>query len=62
LEIPGYSCEDHFLEMDTVDHSWEVLAEIIQESRNIPNLLIDTGMPVLFKGSLYNCRIPILNG
>ncbi len=26
LEIPGYGCEDHFLEMDTVEHSWECLA------------------------------------
>jgi len=22
LEIPGYMCEDHFLEPDTVRHSW----------------------------------------
>jgi NAD+ synthase (glutamine-hydrolysing) len=26
LEIPGYGCEDHFLELDTVDHSWEAVA------------------------------------
>ena len=31
LEIPGYGCEDHFLEMDTVTHSWDVLGEIISE-------------------------------
>ena len=22
LEIPGYGCEDHFMEHDTVEHSW----------------------------------------
>lgn len=22
LEIPGYGCEDHFAEQDTVEHSW----------------------------------------
>jgi len=22
LELPGYGCEDHFLELDTVEHSW----------------------------------------
>ena len=22
LEVPGYGCEDHFMEQDTVDHSW----------------------------------------
>lgn len=25
LEIPGYGCEDHFMELDTIDHSWEAL-------------------------------------
>jgi hypothetical protein len=24
--VPGYGCEDHFLEQDTIEHSWEVLA------------------------------------
>lgn len=28
LEIPGYSCEDHFFESDTFLHSWEVLLEV----------------------------------
>jgi NAD+ synthase (glutamine-hydrolysing) len=23
LEISGYGCEDHFLESDTYDHSWQ---------------------------------------
>lgn len=31
LEVPGYSSEDHFLELDTVSHSWEVVAEILSE-------------------------------
>jgi NAD+ synthase (glutamine-hydrolysing) len=26
LEVCGYGCEDHFLELDTVEHAWEVLA------------------------------------
>jgi hypothetical protein len=25
LEVCGYGCEDHFYELDTVEHSWEVL-------------------------------------
>jgi len=29
LEICGYSCEDHFLESDTLLHSWQVLIEIM---------------------------------
>ena len=29
LEVCGYSCEDHFLEGDTLLHSWEVLAQLL---------------------------------
>lgn len=25
LEVCGYGCEDHFLELDTVEHCWEAL-------------------------------------
>jgi len=31
LEVSGYGCEDHFYELDTVKHSWEVLADILRE-------------------------------
>ena len=30
LEVCGYSCEDHFFELDTVKHSWQVLLEILK--------------------------------
>ncbi|CAD6588874.1 MAG: glutamine-dependent NAD(+) synthetase [Tremellales sp. Tagirdzhanova-0007] len=30
LEISGYGCLDHFLEGDTILHSWEVLGKILQ--------------------------------
>ena len=23
--MPGYGCEDHFLEQDTIEHSWECI-------------------------------------
>lgn len=29
LELSGYGCEDHFLEPDTVVHSWQALASIL---------------------------------
>ena len=31
MEIPGYSCEDHFFEPDTEIHSWEVLHDILAD-------------------------------
>ncbi|XP_015781789.1 probable glutamine-dependent NAD(+) synthetase [Tetranychus urticae] len=59
LEISGYSCEDAFFESDTVFHSWEIVAEIIQN--DFRDIIIDLGMPVYKDGSLYNCRIILLN-
>lgn len=59
LEITGYSCEDHFHEMDTFTHSWEVLAEILKYSDGI---LCDIGMPVMHNAISYNCRVFCLNG
>ena len=30
LEVTGYSCEDHFYESDTLLHSWQVLATLLE--------------------------------
>lgn len=59
LEIPGYGCEDHFIEADTVDHSWEVVMDLMQ-SGYTDRLVVDVGMPVLHNGVRYNCRVIIL--
>ena len=58
LEISGYGCEDHFLELDTVVHSWEVLSEILPHTMDI---FCDIGMPIEFKGIIYNCRVLAMN-
>jgi len=29
LETTGYSCEDHFLETDTIENSWQVIYEVL---------------------------------
>ncbi len=61
LEITGYSCEDHFLEEDTLRHSWESLAHIINGGHT-DEILCDIGMPVMHKSVRYNCRIFVCNG
>jgi len=61
LEICGYSLEDHFFEQDTVRHSWEVLADILSDPELTKDILCDIGLPVYFKGNLYNCRAYCLN-
>ena len=60
LEVPGYMCEDHFLEMDTFVHSWDALADLLSDDTT-DGILCDIGMPVLFRGSRYNCRVWVLN-
>ena len=61
LEISGYSCEDHFLEEDTLRHSWETLAQIIIGGHT-DGILCDIGMPVMHKSVRYNCRVFVCDG
>ena len=61
LEITGYSCEDHFLELDTLHHSWESLAHILK-GKHTDGILCDIGMPVMHKNVRYNCRVFVLDG
>ncbi len=61
LEITGYSCEDHFLEEDTLQHSWESLACIINGGHT-DGILCDIGMPVMHKSVRYNCRVFVCDG
>ncbi len=56
LEVPGYGCQDSFLEGDTLRHSWEVLAQIL-DSDLTDDILCDIGMPVMHKNVRYNCRV-----
>lgn len=61
LEVTGYACEDHFYEQDTITHSYQVLAEII-DSGVTDNILCAIGMPVMHQGVRYNCDVYLLNG
>lgn len=60
LEITGYGCADHFLEVDTCRHSFEVLAKIMVD-RDCQDIVCDVGMPVLHNNNLYNCRVIFYN-
>ncbi|GMT23683.1 hypothetical protein PFISCL1PPCAC_14980, partial [Pristionchus fissidentatus] len=62
LEIPGYGCADHFFERDTEIHSWQCLRKITETSKQWPDLLVVTGMPVRFRGIVYNCLVALQNG
>jgi NAD+ synthase (glutamine-hydrolysing) len=61
LEITGYGCLDHFLEVDVIRHSWEMLSSILLDS-TCHGILLDIGMPVMHNGNRYNARIISLDG
>jgi NAD+ synthase (glutamine-hydrolysing) len=61
LSIPGYGLLDHFLEQDTIRHSWEMLAQLLLD-RELDDIIFDVGMPVRHAGRLYNARVVMLNG
>ncbi|XP_072277656.1 glutamine-dependent NAD(+) synthetase [Pyxicephalus adspersus] len=60
LEICGYGCSDHFFESDTILHSFQVLAKLL-ESPVTTDIICDVGMPVIHKNVRYNCRVIFLN-
>ena len=60
LELCGYGCEDHFLENDTVRHSWQSLARLL-EGDLTDGIVVDVGLPVLHRGVRFNCRAILLN-
>ncbi|XP_078405629.1 glutamine-dependent NAD(+) synthetase isoform X4 [Cetorhinus maximus] len=60
LEICGYGCADHYLESDTILHSFQMLAELLI-SPVTEDIICDVGMPVMHKNDLYNCRVIFLN-
>ena len=49
LELPAYGCEDHFQELDTVEHSWECVAQLLRGGHTT-DILCDVGMPVIHRG------------
>ena len=60
LELSGYGCEDHFLEMDTMEHCWRSLVDILSCDLT-DGILCDIGMPLMHRGVRYNCRVFCLN-
>ncbi|KAH9775017.1 glutamine-dependent NAD(+) synthetase [Citrus sinensis] len=60
LEITGYGCEDHFLELDTVTHAWECLKDLLLGDWT-DGILCSFGMPVIKGSERYNCQVLCLN-
>ena len=60
LELSGYGCNDHFMEIDTITHSFEILFKLMS-SKETFNIIGDVGMPVIHRGVRYNCRVIFYN-
>ena len=60
LEVAGYSCDDHFKEIDVYNHCWETVAAIITEKLS-QGIVVDLGMPVLHRSIAYNCKVILYN-
>lgn len=60
LELCGYSCEDHFLELDLYRHCNESLCRLLSSDVTC-DILCDIGCPFLFNGVRYNCKVYCLD-
>ncbi|KAL8946231.1 MAG: hypothetical protein Q9222_007346 [Ikaeria aurantiellina] len=58
LSITGYDCLDEFLQFEITRHSWEVLGQLLEQCTDI---ILDVGMPVFHRTSLYNARLIFYN-
>lgn len=61
LEISGYSCLDHFHELDVYSHSLEMLRRLLLDE-STHGILLDVGLPILHRNLRYNCRVICLDG
>ncbi|KAL0847305.1 hypothetical protein Bca101_020551 [Brassica carinata] len=60
LEVTGYGCEYHFLELDTITHAWEYLKEFLLGDWT-DGILCSIGMPVIKEAERYNCQVLCMN-
>ncbi|KAK0626769.1 hypothetical protein B0T14DRAFT_425024 [Immersiella caudata] len=61
LEISGYSCLDHFHELDVYTHSLEMLRRLLLDE-STHGILLDVGLPIMHRNLRYNCRVICLDG
>lgn len=61
LCITGYTCQDLFLQRSLTDGAWDILLWLARETKEI-DALIFVGLPVRFKGKLYNAAAALNKG
>ena len=59
LCITGYGCEDAFLSPNTRRMAWQVLQEVLPQTKA---LVVSLGLPLLFNNVLYNTTCLVVDG
>lgn len=60
LEVPGYSADDHYKELDTIYHCWELVNDLLQTDLT-EGIIVEMNMPVIHKSVCYNAKVLVLN-
>lgn len=61
LSISSYTCADLFFQDVLLDKCEKALIEIVEQTTDL-DIFTVLGMPVKYRGSLYNCAVAVLNG
>jgi NAD+ synthase (glutamine-hydrolysing) len=61
LATCGYSCQDHFLERETHELSFNVIRNLLKD-RSLDDILIVIGTPVIHNDVRYNTNMYLYNG
>ena len=61
LSVSSYTCADLFFQDVLLDKCGEALEEIVKATEG-NDVFTVVGMPVKYRGALYNCAVAILNG
>ena len=59
LCITGYGCEDAFLSPNTVNRAWQVLQELLADTKG---MVVSLGLPLLHQNGLFNCACLAVDG
>jgi len=62
LALTGYTCADLFFQRSLLDAAEAGLSEIIDFSREMPEMFVSVGLPVAREGQLYNCAAAVCGG
>src|SRR5579862_7176638 len=59
LCITGYGCEDAFLSSNTVHRAWQMLKELLPETKG---MIVAFGLPVMHQHGLFDCACLVVDG